>query len=331
MLLAPKAPSDELIALLNQNWAHRANIKYLWGDPSSPADLKRARIEDVELVYVLADVNASPELEDLCNSVRAAAIYRLHKTAMLVMLLEANHIRFAVQAGIPERMCAGLDSLEIGYLAFSCHCVGLSSILLNLALPDLGSAAKKDIPADESWMSEYLSGANKELYGLQLPNRFNKMTFSKAALAVYQTWGVMLIAAQNEEDGRILLNPGSNYVLHDWSVLFCVASDEDTLDLVRREKGRHWLVAFYHNIAEANSRKQKQFMHDAHLMLRPGVAATQSCQRKAVIDEDVKRWFSQNDADGSGVLDVSELREVFYHMDIRLTYEQVHILCLVCV
>ena len=94
------------------------------------------------------------------------------------------------------------------------------------------------------------------------------------------------------EDGRILLNPGSSYVLHDWSVLFCVASDEDTLDLVRHEKGRHWLVAFQHNIGETNSRNQKQFMHDTHLMLCPGVADTQSCQRKDVIDEDVKHWFS---------------------------------------
>ncbi len=122
-------------------------------------------------MYFLADVNSSPELEDLYNSVRAMAIYRLQKPAMLVMLLEAKHFRFAVQAGIPERMCAGLDSLEIGYLAFSCHCVGLSSIILNLALPDLGSAAKKDIPADESWMLEYLCGANKELYGPRTTRR----------------------------------------------------------------------------------------------------------------------------------------------------------------
>jgi hypothetical protein len=53
-------------------------------------------------------------------------------------------------------------------LATSCHCAGLSTMLINLALPDLGSCEEEDIEPGEQWLIEYIKGANKELYGLQL-------------------------------------------------------------------------------------------------------------------------------------------------------------------
>ena len=155
VIMASKTPEEELVNLLSQRWATRANIKYLYGNPTDAKDLMRARITNVELCYVLGDVNASPQQEDLQNIVRAAAVYRLYQTQMLVMMLEAKNIRFAVQAGIPERMCAGLDDLEFASLASSCQCVGLSTLLINLALPDLGSHDADDLDPREMWMNEY--------------------------------------------------------------------------------------------------------------------------------------------------------------------------------
>jgi hypothetical protein len=72
--MASKEPDELLLGLLKQRWATRANITYLWGNPTKPEDLQRARISHVELCFVLADVNANPLLEDLQNIVRAAAV-----------------------------------------------------------------------------------------------------------------------------------------------------------------------------------------------------------------------------------------------------------------
>eukprot|EP00960_Hanusia_phi_P050326 760149-Hanusia_phi.AAC.4 len=47
VLMAPKGPEEEMVALLSTRWATRANVKYLWGSPASVADLERARISNV--------------------------------------------------------------------------------------------------------------------------------------------------------------------------------------------------------------------------------------------------------------------------------------------
>ena len=123
VLMASKSPGEEMVNLLQQRWATRANIKYLWGNPTSPQDLERARIANVEFCFVLADVNAAAFQEDLQNIVRAASVYRQRQQIqMLVMMLEGKHIRFAVQAGIPEPMCAGLGDPPFSSCSFVCSC-----------------------------------------------------------------------------------------------------------------------------------------------------------------------------------------------------------------
>jgi len=287
LMMASKAPEDQLVALLEQQWATRAKIKYLFGNPTSSTDLERARISNVELCYVLADVSSDqPMQEDLQNIVRAAAIYRQYEIPMLVMILEAKNIRFAVQAGIPERMCAGLDDLELAALASSCQCVGLSTLLINLALPDLGSFEEEDCKG-ELWLIEYAKGANKELYGLQLNQSFNGMDFTKAAYDVYDSSGVMLIAAQ-DDNGMVVMNPGSKYTLRDNSVLFCIANDEDSLDAVRRDAGRVWLVAYEENRAAVAAKKDMQRRAKAASMDRPALLAL----------SELNKFNSTDDTDG---------------------------------
>ena len=299
VIMASKTPEEELVNLLSQRWATRANIKYLYGNPTDAKDLMRARITNVELCYVLGDVNASPQQEDLQNIVRAAAVYRLYQTQMLVMMLEAKNIRFAVQAGIPERMCAGLDDLEFASLASSCQCVGLSTLLINLALPDLGSHDADDLDPREMWMNEYIKGANKELYGLQLNRSYNGWTFTKAAFNIYTDSGVMLIAAQ-DESGSVVMNPGSKFTIQDNSVFFCIANDEDSLDAIRREEGREWLRAYDQNRTEVAARKDQERKKKAASMDRPALLALQELkgvgggEGNDLEEDDAKKKRTQN-------------------------------------
>ena len=91
-------------------------------------------------------------------------------------------------------------------------------------------------------MSDYIKGANKELYGLQLNKSYNGMSFTSAAKEVYKSSSIMLIAAQ-DSSGNVVMNPGSKYEISDSSVFFCIANDEDSLDEIRRDKGLVFDVA----------------------------------------------------------------------------------------
>ena len=66
---------------------------------------------------------------------------------------------------------------------------------------------------------QHTQGANKELYGLQLNQSYNGNNFSKAAYDVYNSSGVMLIAAQDENGTGVL-----QCVAVCCSVLQCVAA-----------------------------------------------------------------------------------------------------------
>ncbi|EKX32213.1 hypothetical protein GUITHDRAFT_148767 [Guillardia theta CCMP2712] len=270
VLMAPKGPEEEMVALLNTRWATRANIKYLWGSPASVADLERARISNVEICFVLADLNNHPMREDLQNIVRAAAVYRIYKTPMLVMMMEAKHIKYAVQAGIPESMCCGLDDLEISTIASSCQCVGLSTMIINLALPDIEGLDEYE-PQD-AWLEEYMDGASKELYGLQLRESYTGKDFCQTAREVYEDCGVMLIAAQ-DRDGQVVMNPGSRFIVQDSTVFFCIANDEDSLESIRRHEGRDWLIAYENNRNAAIEQVQTERRRIAATMSRPALLA----------------------------------------------------------
>ncbi|KAJ1480702.1 hypothetical protein T484DRAFT_1809777, partial [Baffinella frigidus] len=63
------------------------------------------------------------------------------------------------------------------------HCLGLSTLIINLALPDL--IAPEEYGASDLWLEEYIDGGNKELYGMQLSLQYSGMDFSRAARDIY--------------------------------------------------------------------------------------------------------------------------------------------------
>jgi hypothetical protein len=233
-------------------------------------DLKRARIDKVELCFVLADLQARAQEEDLQNIVRAAAVYRSSHTPMLVMLMDSINVSIAVQSGLPERMCCSIESLEIAALASSTHCQGLSTLIINLALPDL--VGPQEYGPGDKWLEEYIDGGNKELYGLQLALKYSGMDFSHAAREIYVSTGVMLIACQ-DETGEVVMNPGKSFIIKDWTVFFCIAEDEDALTSVRRYEGRDWLNAYEANRAGVAKKRDADRARLAAKMQRPGFLA----------------------------------------------------------
>lgn len=237
VIVAMSPPSTEMKAMLESAWA-MGNITYLNGNPTTHADLERARIDNVEMCFVLADIAADVPLnEDMNNISRAAVIYRWYGTPMLLLLLEAKNASFASQAGIPSRFVKGFDDMEETIISSSARCVGLSTLALNLALQDITVAG--EVPESERWLLEYLEGANKELYGLQLAAEYTGLAFTAAARKVYAEFGVIMIACQDDSLGRgqVVMNPGSACTLREATVVFVIAASEKATDPVRHEDG----------------------------------------------------------------------------------------------
>lgn len=287
VLMGPKGPDEDMVTLLAQRWATRANIKYLWGNCAQRADLQRARIQQVEMCYVLADVNArAAQEEDLQNIIRGAAVYRMFSTPLLVMMLEAKNVKVAVQTGIPERMCAGLDDLEISTIASSAQCVGLSTIVINLALPDLKEP--EEYADCDRWLEEYIDGANKELYGLQLKSLYHHKTFTQAAKDVYNDCGVMLIACQ-DDSGSVVMNPGNQFIIKPTTVFFCIADDEDALVSVRSGEGRDWLESYEETRAKVADLRLRDQRKLAASHERPALLALEPEERGVQEEEEEEK------------------------------------------
>jgi len=120
------------------------------------------------------------------------------------------------------------------FISSSARCVGLSTLALNLALQDI--PAPSEVPASEQWLHEYLEGANKELYGLQLRDTYTGLAFTAAARQVYADYGVIMLACQDDLDGRVIMNPGSACILREATVVFVIAPSEKATDAIRRHR-----------------------------------------------------------------------------------------------
>jgi len=164
ILMAMQPPWEEIKAVIDSPWA-MGQIVYLHGNPTSAADLEqRVGIRDVACCFILANTTASESgVEDMENIARAATVHARYGRPLLLMLLESRHAVFAIAAGIPERFIACMEDIEVSMLASSVRCQGLSTLAMNLVLPDLPLAPNEvhEVQARESWLIDYLSGANK--------------------------------------------------------------------------------------------------------------------------------------------------------------------------
>jgi len=161
ILMAMQPPWEEIKAVIDSPWA-MGQVVYLHGSSTSAADLEeRVRIRDVACCFILANTTASESaVEDMENISRAATMHARYGRPLLLMLLESRHAVFAITAGIPLRYIVCMDDIEVSILASSVRCQGLSTLAMNLVLPDL-PLAPNAVQARESWLIDYVSGANK--------------------------------------------------------------------------------------------------------------------------------------------------------------------------
>jgi len=119
------------------------------------------------------------------------------------------------------------------------------------------------------------------------------------------------------------MNPGTRYVVEDKSVFFCIASDEDTLDHLRRGVGRKWLIAYEQNILVAHTKDEKVKVQRASKMFRPAIMDLDESRGKYTITQSAKQFFEKYDVDGDAQLDISELQDAFQKLGLMLSDKEV--------
>ncbi|GMF26038.1 unnamed protein product [Phytophthora lilii] len=93
---------------------------------------------------------------------------------------------------------------------------------------------------ERSWIKEYYAGAAKEMYLIHLSKKYAGLTFSQAAIRVFQeTSGTVLLIGvevmfsdedptfHNNIESRVLLNPGESLLMTEWIQCYCIADDLD--------------------------------------------------------------------------------------------------------
>jgi hypothetical protein len=119
------------------------------------------------------------------------------------------------------------------------------------------------------------------------------------------------------------MNPGTRYVVEDKSVFFCIASDEDTLDHLRRDVGRKWLIAYEQNILTAHTKAEKATGQRASKMFRPAIMDLDESRGKDTITQSAKLFFEKHDLDGDAQLDISELKDAFQKLGLMMSDKEV--------
>ncbi|CAH0476523.1 unnamed protein product [Peronospora belbahrii] len=246
-----------LIAKLKADPIFVSRVTYVAGDATRSEDLERSLARDAKAVFVFPDkLTGNAMTEDAMNIMRVLATKRYvgMSVRILVMVLRAESARHMVAAGVHPDDIICENVIKMGSLAQNTVSNGISTMLSNLAAslsvvtsedtnetsPSLTTGVVENELIERSWIKEYYAGAAKEMYLIHLSKRYAGLTFSQAALRIFQeTSGTVLLIGvevmlSDEEDSfcngyesRVLLNPGGSLLLSEWTKCYCIADDLD--------------------------------------------------------------------------------------------------------
>ncbi|KAG6611317.1 Voltage-gated Ion Channel (VIC) Superfamily [Phytophthora cinnamomi] len=261
-----------LITKLKADPIFASRVTYIAGNATRSEDLERSLARDARAVFVFPDkLTGDAATEDAMNIMRVLATKRYVGSSVrfLVMVLRAENARHMLAAGVHPDDIICENVIKMGSLAQNAVANGISTMLSNLASslsvdtsedtnekstpllnvigkdksmgPDIltTDVAEQGL-SERSWIKEYYAGAAKEMYLIHLSKNYAGLTFSQAALQIFQeTSGTVLLIGvevmfSDEDSGfhdniesRVLLNPGESLLMTEWIQCYCIADDLD--------------------------------------------------------------------------------------------------------
>jgi hypothetical protein len=207
----------------------RQQIYYFVGDPMSTADLKRVRIRDSEMVYVLADETAvDQEKEDGHSIVRCLSVIKHNPNLkMCLMLLRPESKYQAINAGIPMEWCFSQNEIMGNMLAACCHCPGLITFVANLM--DSSNVPEEQVGAEE-WRKAYVQSSNNAIYCSKIPAKYEGCTWAECSYLFFIDTGAMVIARLS--GGKVALNAAVNMldIVKGGEICFVIADEQKDMD-----------------------------------------------------------------------------------------------------
>lgn len=199
--------------LKDPKWSHR--VHYLKGSALKDADLNRARVQDAQACFLLADRSSKDRSEaDHHTILRSWAVRDFAPNCPqylnLFMVENRMHIKYADCV-----VCE--DEFKYALFANNCMYPGISTLvtlLLHTSEVDFGKKAP------ERWQKIYGRHSCNEVYHISLQDslffgRYEGKSFPEASNDAHDRFGVCLLAIEDttKSNSRIQLNPGPNYIL----------------------------------------------------------------------------------------------------------------------
>ena len=226
VILSPRS-ADKMTENRLKSPVWRRRVVLLQGSALRSIDLERASVSHAKYCFLIPDRQTDdPNAADQEIILRAIAIKRFAPRIKLYVHILKPENRFQVDFAT-KIMCEG--EIKHALFASNCICPGFSSfitLLLHTTSPDA-----------EERNQDYSYCSGNEIYDIRLGDsvlfsQYVDKNFLFAAVLVLRNSGVLLIGIQQKENKKILLNPGSEYILKEDDTCFYISQNREELSRV---------------------------------------------------------------------------------------------------
>ncbi|XP_046845031.1 potassium channel subfamily T member 2-like isoform X2 [Xenia sp. Carnegie-2017] len=240
VLLCPQDIDSQLRMLIQVPvWSQK--VSYMKGSALNDNDLERAKISIAEGVFILSDRSSTDKKKaDRHTILRTWAIqdYAPH-VPLYVQILQAEnkfHVSFAEHV-----VCE--DELKNALMAANCVCPGVTTLVTTLLHTLHSQEASENIP----WHEVFGQCAGNEIYDIKLCESvvfkpFYKKSFSFASFHAHRRYGMCLIGVRPFNTSKVLLNPGSSYLMDENDICFYIAmssEEESAFKDINKSKSKY--------------------------------------------------------------------------------------------
>ena len=226
VILSPRS-ADKMTENRLKSPIWRRRVVLLQGSALRSIDLERASVSHAKYCFLIPDRHTDdPNAADQEIILRAIAIRRFAPRVKLYVHILKPENRFQVDFAT-KIMCEG--EIKHALFASNCICPGFSSfitLLLHTTSPDA-----------EECNQDYSYCSGNEIYDIRLGDsvlfsQYANKNFLFTAVLVLRNSGVLLIGIQQGENKKILLNPGSEYILQENDICFYISQNREELSRV---------------------------------------------------------------------------------------------------
>jgi len=208
------------------HWCNQ--VHFFQGSPLKLANLKRVKAASASMVFVVADfTDLDARHQDHSNILIAMTLGQYYpEIPYRLMVVEVEQLSLAANANLDMFNVYAIDELKVALMAASLRSPGVSTLLINLALPPIPDPKGYDNPVSP-WMTDYIAASELSVYGFRPTLKYRRKTFSEMAILLGAS-DIALLAIQVK--GSIRMNPGKYESIQAESILYVICRGEAELE-----------------------------------------------------------------------------------------------------